>query len=538
MNSITNYHYNDLKFQLSRRFQYDFKLANDVDVHESQVGNNLFLDLTGDVTKLYNNVSWDGVASVNLSLPSYGLTAIDNGAVPLLGTIEETLTSSPLTLTETDNTFEMFPVEGYKTPELNWDISITDGIIDFQGGFFQGFYKLDGYDYQTLPERHDKGWTIHTKINRDASYDIPDTLNTFFTDETYDTQGFFIYFGTRAENKFWNTFDGDNVDDNGITEKTYEGVTEVVYEKEGVEETAQEFIIPLNPPRVFIKKMDNQFLIYGRSSGNSSCGNNPTFDFGTKRADSFRQGGSLYYMTTAEVKDLGELNPFLKYGRGSGKPSCRTTDDSDPHVDMVLSDGTEVDFGTASASDDASKYDESTELDVNADVIDNACGFRITPDGKFGYRRIIPNPDCEAEEKYIIEEKYSDKLTLDADTWYDISLVWVADKLLDECDGEPRNGKLMIYSGGYLVDVFRDFREIIAKPLEDHKNKQIGVPYNISLGGGTLGLFQSMTFEGPDPTDAGLLLEKNFAGTFIGSMDGFKMYNTPFNWCDIQNLIT
>ena len=28
------------------------------------------------------------------------------------------------------------------------------------GGFYQGFYKLFGYDYETFPERVDKGWTV------------------------------------------------------------------------------------------------------------------------------------------------------------------------------------------------------------------------------------------------------------------------------------------------------------------------------------------------------------------------------------------
>ena len=524
MNSITNYHYNDLKFKLSKKFVFDFQLADNISGHESTMDDNLFLDLSSDgASKLYNTILWDGASTIDISLPNYGLTAIDSGAVPMLSTIQDTLENSPLVLTSTDNKFEIRKVQGYKN-NLLWDV--TD--LNFNGGFYQGFYKLDGYDYQTLPERHDKGWTIHTRINRSASSIVAGTLNEAATNLGYDTTGFFLYFGTRAENKFWNTFPG---------EATYEGVVETVYEKEGDLTTAQEFIIPLNPPRVYIKKIENQFLIYGRASGNGGCGNDPSFGFGTKRADNFKQGGSLYYMTTARAKDLGELNPFLKYGRGNGKPSCFDETEGDPHVDMVLSDGTTVDFGTARADDDKSRYDETTELDVNADIIDNACGFRITDEGQFGYRRIIPNPDCEAEEKFIIEEKYSDKIFIGSNTWYDITLVWLADKELEECDGEPRNGKLYVYLNGFLRDVFKDFREIMAKPLEEHKNKQLGVPYNISLGGGTLGLFESLTFNGPDPQDAGLIIEKNFAGTFIGSMDGFKMYNAPLNWCELQNLI-
>ena len=35
---------------------------------------------------------------------------------------------------------------------------------ELYGGFFQGFYKLHGYDYEVFPERVNKGWTMETLI--------------------------------------------------------------------------------------------------------------------------------------------------------------------------------------------------------------------------------------------------------------------------------------------------------------------------------------------------------------------------------------
>jgi hypothetical protein len=32
--------------------------------------------------------------------------------------------------------------------------------VELYGGFYQGFYKLFGYDYEILPERMKKGWTV------------------------------------------------------------------------------------------------------------------------------------------------------------------------------------------------------------------------------------------------------------------------------------------------------------------------------------------------------------------------------------------
>ena len=43
-----------------------------------------------------------------------------------------------------------------------------------------------------------------------------------------------------------------------------------------------------------------------------------------------------------------------------------------------------------------------------------------------------------------------------------------------------------------------------------------------------------MTFDGQDPEDLGLLIEKNFAGTFIGQISEFKFNICDLNWVDIS----
>jgi hypothetical protein len=35
---------------------------------------------------------------------------------------------------------------------------------ELYGGFYQGFYKLFGYDYEVFPERVNKGWTMEMVI--------------------------------------------------------------------------------------------------------------------------------------------------------------------------------------------------------------------------------------------------------------------------------------------------------------------------------------------------------------------------------------
>ena len=113
---------------------------------------------------------------------------------------------------------------------------------------------------------------------------------------------------------------------------------------------------------------------------------------------------------------------------------------------------------------------------------------------------------------------------------------------MDDCQlkiAKPRKGKLMFYVNGKLKFVVDEFDEMIARRINDNKLKQVGVPFNFSLGGGSQGLIESQTFDGVDSSDSGLDIEKNFAGTFIGGISQFKFNICDLSFCDIQyNYIT
>ena len=63
----------------------------------------------------------------------------------------------------------------------------------------------------------------------------------------------------------------------------------------------------------------------------------------------------------------------------------------------------------------------------------------------------------------------------------------------------------------------------------------MGVPFNFSLGGGSLGLIESQTFDGLDPNDRNLPIQENFAGTFIGGISQYKFNICELTYGDIQN---
>jgi hypothetical protein len=122
-----------------------------------------------------------------------------------------------------------------------------------------------------------------------------------------------------------------------------------------------------------------------------------------------------------------------------------------------------------------------------------------------------------------------------------------------------RLGAFKIYVNGKLFYVINGFEEIIPRGLNCEKEKQIGVPFNISWGGGTQGLRESLTFTGCPETLTGLTytqdpevmpnqtlssttfsalttniyIEPSFAGSFDGAISQFRMYTEPLNYAEI-----
>jgi hypothetical protein len=74
----------------------------------------------------------------------------------------------------------------------------------------------------------------------------------------------------------------------------------------------------------------------------------------------------------------------------------------------------------------------------------------------------------------------------------DITVVNLNEKWLIE--KFRRVGRLKIYVNGRIFDVIENFEEVIPRGLNTDKEKQVGVPFNISWGGGTQGLIENLTF--------------------------------------------
>jgi hypothetical protein len=601
MGNIRNFNFNKLDLKLSNSDYWDFYLAADDSALEASTGlpsgecfvvwydfNNpsIFPNSATTASTIYSLVSWNGATNTGYTLSTLGLTGIDNGLVtfekdPLDPTnlaLLSALTGTTLVIPSGDTRLVMNKVTGttenYVYPIKRITGSTIGDYEQFCGGFYQGYYKLDGTTYEVLPTRVDHGWASEFWLN---PQDIcTPTTGTTLNDIYPDNKGFFFYMGTRAENKFWNQFAGA---DTGCTSActttsactgTVSTFCTTVKEKDITIIGDYGFGIPLNPPQVEIELITNQFLIYGQAydartskisgdvgtivvsaitntsnhpidcncgcggrispygySINTGCNLYSSDGLGAQTVCSYDGNGIAVAKTKEVLNDY--QNPFLIYGRGVAATGCTCGSCCGPNDNL----------GNQTVCSYSGRSISQTEIDYNIDVIDNALGFRIKDDGSIGYRMLTVTGTCytasTGERLYqsgvTVHEEYSEPNMVTPNAWSYVVIRYVTE-YKNECDlkiTKPRKGKLMFYVNARLKFVVDEFPEFVAKRLNEYKSKQVGVPFNFSLGGGSQGLLESQTFDGLDMDDRGLPIETNFAGTFIGGISQFK-----FNICDLD----
>ena len=170
-------------------------------------------------------------------------------------------------------------------------------------------------------------------------------------------------------------------------------------------------------------------------------------------------------------------------------------------------------------------------------MLGNAFALKRNDDGSISYRYMIR--DCDKEEKYSILEETSFPGLLNDNKWATVNIKFTIlnGNGLNEC-GKPygqRKMKIYIYVNGYLKFVSKELPEFNFRELKEHYEKQEGVPFNISVGGGTQGLCDSVWLDYSKAFEKILPIEKNFAGTFIGDIRSFRFYTCRLSLAEIRN---
>lgn len=177
--------------------------------------------------RIHSLTSWSKATNEGVLLKDIGLTGIDNGFITYRKDMISNqdflniLTGSTFEVDSADTRFFMSPVSG-NTLEYCYPMSaVTDEegkvqYMAFNGGFYQGFYKLHGFDYQTLPNSLGYGWTLNFKIRPRSDYE---TYDCSINHKHPENDGIFFYMGTRAENKFWQFYPNNSASTEEFVER-------------------------------------------------------------------------------------------------------------------------------------------------------------------------------------------------------------------------------------------------------------------------------------------------------------------------------
>jgi hypothetical protein len=562
MNNIKNYNFNKLDLTLSNSDYWDFFLANSkaangltiissgsclvslFDFNESSI----FSSGSTSANTISSLIEWTGTTNTGYTFSTIGLTGIDNGLVLYIKDTLDTsnlgllsaLTGSSLVIPSNDGRLHLNKVTG-STGVYIYPIEVLNDIAgnygQFCGGFYQGYYKIDGSTYEVLPTRVNKAWVAEFWLKQDSTKCSGYTGTTL--NNTYpNNKGFFFYMGTRAENKFWNIFGGvDSGCTSGCTTST--GCTDTLspwcttIKESDISIGGGLSPITLYPNQTITEEITNNFLIYGRvgtSTTCNTCGGHVS-GLGNKRVCNY--DGSPIFLTTPKTIITNDTNPFLIYGRaGTGSTRCGNCQ----NVITNYGKNTVCSFSGFSVS---AQYDD---LDYRLDTYDNALGFRIKDDGSIGYRLLTITGYCSGNTTvsgFTVVEEYSASGMVATNAWTSVIIRFSADEYYTDCDliqKSARKGRLMFYINGKLKFTVNNFDEFIGRRLNDYMQKQVAVPFNISLGGGSQGLIETQTFDGRDIADLGLPIEQNFAGTFIGGISQFKFNICDLYFNDIQNI--
>ncbi len=516
---IDNYYFNNIDGKLVPDNYWDFHLTSDNQGMSLPYATSCFDNcdlgiITGDDLVVWFDVSksgtttdgsvlcslveWTGstiTPSSGMTLSDFGLTGVDNGRV--------TGFTDTLTLTSGDTKIQLYPVTGYTIQLVSGATGSTyvtssgkyvypwtyvtgttvgtgcemEESICVNGGFYQGFFKIDFED--------------------PAPYSATTTGGTTSCGETSTTE---IVAGdpdAQVYNLFPTTFEkGWTMETWLLPNVTCDSTTGTTLNDIYTGNTGFFFYIGTRAE----DKFRNVFS--GESGHTTSTGLplQPNIE-----VDEGLNGGQDWF-SISEANTIGGFNPF------------RNCDCICPIT------------GSTSSVTSGSSNTYCNQLG------ENALGFRITDDGKLGWRKVSVTGECRNNKFTItgntIEEEYTTTSVIP--TGNTPTLIQVVYIQGGEKNGLPA-GNLKMYVNGRLVLKSKEFIGIQLRALNTWSDKQQGVPYNMSWGGGTQGLAESQTFGGPDPADSGLLLEQNFGGSFLGQLSQLRFYKRPFNVLELRN---
>ena len=407
-----------------------------------------------------------------------------------------------------DRRFKMHAVTGYTNNSYNYNIVSVSGSSGYYnelyGGFYQGFWKLDGHPYEVLPQRPDCGWTTECLLKIRTGSTICTSSNNTLNEKYPNNKGFFWYIGTRAENKFYNVYSGEC----GLTT-----CAQVDFSCTGTS-----VYLTASASTVVDDVCGNNSKSYITATTYNSGVDVWSNSLGLRLTDDYRIGyRAIYYTGTCIssgtcVTGLTYSSGFTVVEKYSDNIICQLTGTTQSEPWVLITARFRRNYCYDNKCD---LLNEGGVNDLLEPITPNTINYIDTSTPNYG--ELFPTP---IKKEIHFSKKWTDARWL-------------------------RTGVLTIFVNGRPVFVDEDFEEIIPRRLNTDPQKQVGVPYNMSWGGGSQGLIDTLTFmsgctqasAGPrsrtcrpytqDPTDLNLLIQEYFAGTWDGGISQMRYYLEP-----------
>lgn len=581
MSNILNHNRNIFEFDLIKEDYWDFHLCFDnsyIDMSDGLTERCLstYIDISDDDCVWFDNICskskyvWENAVNDNtFSFNNFGFTSVDNGRTyyqkDRITNKEffDLFTNTIFKPQENDLRLTLSKIRGnqeiydYSNDIMFWEDRFQ--VAKLNGGWFQGFFCAnDGLEYKTLPTDIGNGWNLEFVLNKEDFENNKRTLNDAYP----ENKGIFFYIGTRAENKWWqkyltdHDFDwckktgfGDDyaenyyADDNPLNDDYFKAFVEI-YESEGAFETDYLVQKENTVESAFSKQ-------YSKEKPCDVCSNYVTDEYYEKDLVidenmklETENGYDMYQPNVVEIKTD---NKFFMFDRTcEGQRANKWDEDTEFILNYIKKPNIGnyfTLFHRGCGGYDTKKIEKvldikNKEYNVLQDIYRNAFALQIKDDGTIGYKYLVK--DCESEEeKYKIESEFTLNPIIQEKIWYTINVKIMPVKHLQRnlrCLTQnffTDKMQIYIYVNGKLVLVSRELPMLNLKLLNDLMDKQEGVPFNISLGGGTQGLSEVVYLNYKKLPEYILPLEKEFGGSFVGWLKAFRFYTCPLNYTEI-----
>jgi hypothetical protein len=397
---------------------------------------------------------------------------------------------------------------------------------ELRGGFYQGFYKIQDVDYQVLPTRPNKGWTFSTYLKLNT---IGDTLLNYGESTGDGTYG---VYGNCYNASGFNSFVNSN---SGVTTYTFSAASAPPITSPWLNS---------NPP-TFNQGGLNHLLNYSQIVGlttNATGDTIPVIHSGVTDNTGFfffkgtREGRNYEaYDNAFGVRLRDDMSIGYRVLRWSGYCDCGPSYENSYNYEPC---GDNCNF--------------KCQYVVEESYSEPICPF-ITKSGNC--ENVWVQVDVVFERNYYLEDcdllnigGINDLIMTDTTYPNNLPYAYSGDNPCDtfnpgplnyECTGTSvqnwfnekkyRLGTLKFYVNGRVVHTVKDYEEII--PRHNNINKSLGIPYNMSWGGGAFG-FREERYPTPNYMDP---IGRYFGGSFVGGISQMMYYIKPLTADEIYH---